>query len=53
MRTMASVLACKVFLTVKEAGYQLDHFYVFYTFSYYIIAVIQMNLKCDIKFGYN
>lgn len=52
-RTMPAVLAYKVFLTTKEAEYPLDHFYVFYPFSYFIIAVIQINLKCDIKFGYN
>lgn len=53
VRTMPALLACKVFLTIKEAGYQLDYFYVFYPFSYFRIAVIQINLKCDIKFGYN
>lgn len=46
MRTTPADLACKVFLTVKETEYQLDHFYVFYLFSYFIIAVIQINLKC-------
>lgn len=53
VRTMPALLVCKVFLIIKEARYQLDYFNLFYPFSYFIITVIQINLKCDIKFEFN
>lgn len=58
VRIMPCVLACKLLLTAKEVGYQLDNFSVFCLFpvpyfNFFSFVNSCNTSKCDTKFGYN